>query len=347
MIFYKTLIFLTCVLRNSNSQERNSTVNKNHQHLFPNLSPYPTNYFTETVNHFVNNRPIIGIVAMKMKGGKTVTEYPALKGQDYFGASFVKWVESVGGRVVPIPEDIGKFSLLKLLNKINGVILPGGDGDFQRVAKIIVQYSRKQKVKKNRLFPVLGICLGAQILMKIQTTQKILKSTDSYNMDLPLIFTKHRRKSQLFGHAPEDLIRVIERKTISFNAHLNSILVSDFFRREELVKHYQILTINRDIKGKQFISTFEDKNAPIFGLQWHPEKSLFVFNPKLSINHSVYGVVVAQYIMNVFMGMARQNSNHFESYREVKNNLVYKYNHLYFGNMTDSSYEQVYVIPPM
>ena len=79
---------------------------------YPNLSPYPTNYFTETVKHFINNRPIIGVVAMRMKGGKTLSEYPALIGQDYFGASFVKWVESVGGRVVPIPEVISLLNVI-------------------------------------------------------------------------------------------------------------------------------------------------------------------------------------------------------------------------------------------
>ena len=159
---------------------------------------------------------------------------------------------------------MSKSALLRLLNKINGVILPGGDGDYQRVAKIIVQYSRNQKIKKNRIFPVLGICLGAQILMKIETSRKILKLTDSYNMDLPLIFTSHRRKCQLFGHAPEDLIKVMERKTISFNAHLNSILVSDFFRRKELMRHYQVLTYNRDTKGKEFISTFEGNKLVLY-----------------------------------------------------------------------------------
>ena len=89
-----------------------------------------------------------------------------------------------------------------------------------------------------------------------------------------------------------------------------------------------------------------DKEAPIFGLQWHPEKTLFVFNPVVSVDHTIFAVVVSQYIANVFVGFARQNSNGFKSIKEERFSLVYKYKTLYVGNMTGSSYEQLYIIPP-
>ena len=114
MVFVKMLL-LICFFKHSNSIQKNSLSN-NQQQMYPNLSPFPTNYFKETVKHFVNNRPIIGVVAMKMKGGKTLTEYPALRGQDYFGASFVKWMESIGGRVVPIPEVCSALWTFRRLN---------------------------------------------------------------------------------------------------------------------------------------------------------------------------------------------------------------------------------------
>lgn len=94
------------------------------------------------------------------------------------------------------------------------------------------------------------------------------------------------------------------------------------------------------------INSITDKKAPIFGLQWHPEKTLFVFNPVLTIDHTIFAIVVSQYIANVFVGLARQNSNHFKSIEEERFSLVYKYKTLYVGNMTGSSYEQMYLIPP-
>lgn len=68
------------------------------------ISVYPTNYFTETVRKCVNHRPTIGIVPMPLDGNKILAENPQVQNKEYFGASFVKLVESAGGRAVPITE---------------------------------------------------------------------------------------------------------------------------------------------------------------------------------------------------------------------------------------------------
>ena len=85
-----------------------------------------------------------------------------------------------------------------------------------------------------------------------------------------------------------------------------------------------------------------DKFAPIFGLQWHPEKSLFMHNPVMAVDHSIFAVAVAQYISNVFMGFARQNPNQFKTRKEEEKHLIYNYTPLYVGNITETPYEQIY-----
>ena len=85
-----------------------------------------------------------------------------------------------------------------------------------------------------------------------------------------------------------------------------------------------------------------DKFAPIFGLQWHPEKSLFMHNPVMAVDHSIFAVAVAQYISNVFMGFARQNPNQFKTRKEEEKHLIYNYTPLYVGNVTETPYEQIY-----
>ena len=150
-----------------------------------------------------------------------------------------------------------KRSLKKLLRKINGVILPGGFGNYQPVARVIVKYSREMS-RRNKPFPVLGICLGAQVLMKIETDEPILKATDSHNIPLPLdFFGGEWKKSQLFGKAPINLIKVLKTKSVTYNAHLNGVLLSDFQRRDSLKKRYRLISTNEDRNGKTFLSTFE------------------------------------------------------------------------------------------
>ena len=71
---------------------------------------------------------------------------------------------------------------------------------------------------------------------------------------------------------------------------------------------------------------FTGRHAPLYGLQWHPEKSLFVFNPVLAVDHSIYATIAAQYIANFFIAECRMNPNTFNNrgmtyivYLRVKN----------------------------
>ncbi|KAG6961181.1 hypothetical protein JG688_00009235 [Phytophthora aleatoria] len=59
--------------------------------------------------------PIIGVFA-----------HPISQHGEYIAASYVKWVESAGGRVVPIPYNAPKAYLEQLLPQINGLLFPGG-----------------------------------------------------------------------------------------------------------------------------------------------------------------------------------------------------------------------------
>ena len=89
------------------------------------------------------------------------------------------------------------------------------------------------------------------------------------------------------------------------------------------------------------------RRYPFYGLQWHPEKLLFVWNPMMVADHSIDSIRVAQYIANFFISQARRNSNRFSSRKYEEDNLIYKWNPVYIGNIQDTPYEQVYVFPRM
>jgi gamma-glutamyl hydrolase len=40
-----------------------------------------------------------------------------------------------------------------------------------------------------------------------------------------------------------------------------------------LVAFYDVLSVNDDLSQKVFISSFEGKKYPVYGIQWHPEKN--------------------------------------------------------------------------
>ena len=96
-----------------------------------------------------------------------------------------------------------KKELRRILQSINGVVIPGGDGDlaesgYSIISQEVIEYSRLQ-AEKGILYPVLGICRGSQMIMQLASEEEILKPSDSSNLTLPLSLTKDAKHSKLFG----------------------------------------------------------------------------------------------------------------------------------------------------
>lgn len=159
--------------------------------------------------------------------------------------------------------------LKHLLSKINGIILPGGDGDlgnsgYEAISRIVVDYSKEQ-AKKGIPFPVIGFCRGSQMILASEYDEDVLTPTDSSNISLPLIFTKNSKHSKFFGKAPKALIKALE-KPITFNAHQNSVTTKTFYSLDKLRQNYRVLTKSYDRKGIEFVSTYEGKDICLFSL---------------------------------------------------------------------------------
>jgi gamma-glutamyl hydrolase len=80
---------------------------------------------TLVVLAYSTERPIIGILT----NPSDTKEYPSTD-YSYFPASYVKWIESAGGLVVPIQWDSTYDEIDEILSKVNGVLFTGGDVDL-------------------------------------------------------------------------------------------------------------------------------------------------------------------------------------------------------------------------
>ena len=79
-------------------------------------------------------------------------------------------------------------------------------------------------------------------------------------------------------------------------------------------------------------------NYPIYGVQWHPEKSIYEWTSAEGINHSEHAVIVAQTLANFFVQEARKSAHSFPSTEEENSMLIYNYSPTY----THDSFEQIY-----
>lgn len=81
-------------------------------------------------------------------------------------------MEAGGAEVVPIHYMTPKEELLVLLDKLNGVLFPGGgnpiniENKWTQTADTILQYAiRVNKEHPNKPFPLWGTCLGHELLL--------------------------------------------------------------------------------------------------------------------------------------------------------------------------------------
>ena len=189
-----------------------------------------------------NNWPIIGLFTQPTSsnegdcGGDCV----------YIAASYVKYLESAGARVVPInyyaKEDEVRFSpsimvtisilnmfctryhstqLDELFASLNGIMFPGGGAAYPTSA----QYMFNKVVAANDngdFMPLWGTCMGFQwLLIGASNDVTILDPKegqfDAYNYSIPLDFTPNAPSSRLFSKAPEDLYKIMASQNVTMN----------------------------------------------------------------------------------------------------------------------------------
>lgn len=105
-------------------------------------------------------RPTIAILSLVVSGKEIIERVPKAENSSYIAASFVRFIETAGGRVVPLQENRKDEEIDKILKSVNGAIIPGGDkhlvdAGYDRIAEKIYKYAIKQKRRGIR-WPVLG-----------------------------------------------------------------------------------------------------------------------------------------------------------------------------------------------
>ncbi|KAL2766750.1 gamma-glutamyl hydrolase precursor [Daubentonia madagascariensis] len=284
-------------------------------------------------------KPIIGILMQKCRN-----EVMRNLGRYYIAASYVKYLESAGARVVPIRLDLTNAEYETLFNSINGVLFPGGSVDLERsdyakVAKIFYKLAI-QSFDAGDYFPVWGTCLGFEELSLLIGGECLLTLTDTFGIKMPLNFTGGSLHSRMFQNFPSDLLLSLAAEPLTANFHKWSLSMENFTMNEKLKKFFNVLTTNTD--GKiEFISTMEGYKYPVYGVQWHPEKAPYEWKRLKGISHAPNAVKTAFYLAEFFVNEARKNNHHFTSASEEEKALIYQFHPVFTGNI--SSFQQCYI----
>lgn len=265
-------------------------------------------------------------------------------GKYYIAASYVKYLESAGARVVPVRLDLTDKEYEKLFQSINGILFPGGSvnlrkSGYSHVAKIFYRFA-KESFDEGDYFPVWGTCLGFEELSYLVSGEFLLTHTKTVGIKMPLNFTADALQSRMFENFPAELLLSLAVEHLTANFHRWSLSLKNFTANTKLKKFFTVLTTNTDGET-EFISTMEGYKYPVYGVQWHPEKAPYEWGKFKGISHAPSAVKAAFYLAQFFVTEARRNSHHFQSETEEDKALIYHFNPVYTGNI--SSFQQCYI----
>jgi gamma-glutamyl hydrolase len=109
-------------------------------------------------------------------------------------------LESAGARVVPLIRGEPESVTLEKLKKLNGVLMPGGDGDYVEFGRFIYN-TIKSHNDNGTYFPLWGTCLGFENFAIFASDEglSVLGTYEASGVSLPLKFLKDPRATQMFG----------------------------------------------------------------------------------------------------------------------------------------------------
>eukprot|EP01084_Bolivina_argentea_P230903 389532_1 len=133
-----------------------------------------------------NDTPVIGILSLPCLPEvmeKDCPEWAVPSATSYIAASYVKWLEAGGARVVPIVVTDNFQSVSELVLQLNGILFTGGTEYFDstsiyynQVLNILHTLRKYHTENALKSIPLWGTCLGFQAMVEAIAKASIMKT---------------------------------------------------------------------------------------------------------------------------------------------------------------------------
>jgi gamma-glutamyl hydrolase len=269
----------------------------------------------------VNQEPVIGVVSQtledEMKGDSRFDDY-----HSYVMQSYVDWLEAAGARVVPLNRDEDHDVTLKKLKRLNGVLMPGGEGNYHDYGRYI--FDRVKEINDNGTYlPIWGTCAGQHELLSYVADAgwDVLGVYEMDSASLPLDFAYGDPSEFLMfqGLGPDAWL--LTEYNVTYNSHHWSLDPAKFSTDQGLGSFFKPTSLSYMPDGRPFVASMETtgENAryPFYGTQFHPEKAARIYNPTQAVNHGWESVLLNQYFAEFFVQECRKSANKYGNYSET------------------------------
>ena len=105
----------------------------------------------------------------------------------------------------------------------------------------------------------------------------------------------------MFGPLGKDVYKFSD-SALTHNSHIYGVNPDSFITDKSLSEFYKLTSVSYEPKtGRPFGATIEAYNYPFFGTQFHPEKTITMFNDDSGVNHSWESIHMNRYFADHFM----------------------------------------------
>lgn len=235
---------------------------------------------------------------------------PRFEGTDsYMMAAYVKFMEAAGARVVPLIWDEPEEVTMEKLSKLNGVLFPGGGGDYLEYGRTIMNKLIEYN-DEGMFYPAWGTCLGFEnmLIWASDRDTDILEPYYAHAISLTLDFVVEPSETEMFAALGEDAYK-FETDAVTLNSHSWGVNPDSFTTDKSLSEFYRLTSVsyepgNEPADARPFGASMEAFDYPFFGTQFHPEKILAMFYD-MGINHTWESIKLNRYFTDHFMSYAR------------------------------------------
>jgi len=270
-------------------------------------------------------KPMIGVITQPLT--ESMVDDKRYAGRSsYIMAAYINWIESAGGRAVPLIYDKDWSDTEAKLAHLNGVLYCGGsaDDDEQYMSYGKKVFDTVKSINDNgQFYPIWGTCLGFEDLGQFAADipENVITEHTAEYVNLKLEFVSDPSTSKLFEPLGE-LAHTFETYGMTMNHHTWGISPSTFETDKGLGSMFKVTSVSYDEKGQQFVSSMEAYNYPFFGVQFHPEKPQNVFYPSANVDHSELSMEYNRYFADFFVDQARHNLNSYKTFTEEQSVIV-------------------------
>jgi len=253
-----------------------------------------------------------------------------------------------------VSYNLAQNDLLALLDALDGFIFPGGGQDLSLDKTYATNALHILNYAQDRIgFPVVGICLGFELLSVITAQQgDVLSSFDAQNLlDKPSWEYQAYLNSKLSQFYPP--YSVMQAYQV-FENHRSGVSLDTY--QSTLSGFFSLLATSLDRNNDTYVSAMEARDYPIFGFQFHPEKNTYEWKDSEVIPHDFDDLEITRGLQKLLGYYTRQSQFGRErrewvggrsaTAEDVNKMLIYNTPVVFTAPYSDkTSFEQIYFFP--